>query len=71
MKLDNKTYDILKWIAQILIPATATLVGAIGGHLEWAPTDTVVFCMVAFDTFLGTILGISSYNYSKGEDKHE
>ena len=65
MKLDNRTYDILKWIALVFLPALATLIGAVGGHLNWAPTDTVVYIMVAFDTFMGAILGISNINYQK------
>ena len=31
MKLDNKTYDVLKWIAIIFLPALTTLGGGVGG----------------------------------------
>lgn len=31
MKLTNKTYDILKWIVVIVLPAAATLYAALGG----------------------------------------
>lgn len=64
----NKTYDILKWIAMILLPAAITLFGTIGSVLGWDFTDKVVTIAVAVDTFLGTILGISSSNYKKKGD---
>jgi hypothetical protein len=65
MKLKNETYDVLKWIAIIFLPALTTLVGGIGGKLEYEHIDLVVYCMAAVDTFLGTILGISTINYNK------
>lgn len=65
MKLTNKTYDILKWIALILLPATATFIGAVGGYVKWEYTDLIVYILVAFDTFMGTLLGISNINYKK------
>ena len=65
MKLSDKTYDVLKWIAIIFLPALTTLVGGIGGKLGCEHIDLVVYCMAAVDTFLGTILGISTINYNK------
>lgn len=65
MLLKDRHYDILKWIALVLLPAIATLIGAIGGYVNWQHTDLVVYCLVAFNTFLGTILGISTINYNK------
>ena len=61
----NKTYDVLKWIALILLPAAITLFGTIGSVLGWDFTDKVTTIAIAVDTFLGTILGISSSNYRK------
>lgn len=65
MKLKNETYDVLKWIAIIFLPALTTLVGGIGGKIGYDHIDLVVYCMAAVDTFLGTILGISTINYNK------
>lgn len=66
----NKTYDVLKWIAMILLPAAITLFGTVGSVLGWDFTDKVITIAVAVDTFLGTILGISSskYNTNKRDD---
>jgi hypothetical protein len=66
MVLSEKVYDVLKWIAQILLPALTTFVGVILKCFNCPYTDIIITIMVAFDTFLGTILGISSHNYYKG-----
>lgn len=67
----NKTYDILKWIAMILLPAAITLFGTIGSVLGWDFTDKVVTIAVAVDTFLGTLLGISSNAYNARKTNKE
>lgn len=70
--MKNKAYDILKWIAIIALPATAWLVGGIGGELGWtnAQTATNVINMIA--TFLGALIGVSSYNYNRtGDDRND
>lgn len=68
MKMGNKTYDVLKWIAQILLPALATLYFALSK--VWAlPYGTeVVGTITAIDAFLGALLGISSAQYNKDSD---
>lgn len=63
MKLTNKTYDILKWIAQILLPAAGTLYFALAAIWGFPCAEQVVGTITAIDTFLGIILGISSANY--------
>lgn len=65
MKLSNKTYDILKWVAQILIPALGTLYFALSKIWGFPFATEVVGTLAAVDTFLGTILGISTSNYNK------
>lgn len=64
MKFSNKTYDVLKWVAQILIPAAITLYGTIAVALGFSHTDVVITILGAVDAFLGTILGISTTNYN-------
>lgn len=65
MKLPNEVYDILKWIAIIVLPALATLVGAVGVAIGYANTDLVVTIIVALGAFLGSVLGVSSYEHNK------
>lgn len=66
--MSNKVYDILKWIAQILLPALATLYFALAGIWDFPYAEAIVGTITAIDTFLGIILGISSANYHKKED---
>ena len=68
MKLSNKVYDALKWIALILIPAVGTLYFALskiwGDSIFPYPAE-IVGTLTAVDAFLGAILQISTDNYNK------
>lgn len=66
MKLSNKVYDILKWIALYLLPAMGTLYFALSGIWGLPYGEQIVGTITAADTFLGVLLGISSANYKKG-----
>lgn len=71
MVISNKTYDILKWIAQIFLPALTVFVGVVLNCFHVECTDIVVTIMTAFDAFLGAILGVSTANYYKAVDSDE
>ena len=63
---NNKTYDILKWISTVVLPALATLVLAIGqiwNVTAW--TVPIGATIAAVATFMGAVLGISSIQYAK------
>lgn len=66
MKMDNRTYDILKWIAQILLPACGTLYFALAGIWGFPYGEQIVGTITVIDTFLGALLGISTAQYNKG-----
>ena len=72
MKLSNKTYDILKYIAQIVLPALGALYFGLA-KIWGLPYGTEITGTLALvDTFLGTLLGLSTKSYNKsleGEDK--
>ena len=63
--MSNKTYDILKWIAQLLLPALGTLYFALAGIWGFPYGEQIVGTITAVDTFLGVILGISTMQYNK------
>lgn len=65
MKMSNKVYDICKFIAQILLPALATLYFAIASIWGLPYAEQIVGTITAIDTFLGAILGISTLKYNK------
>ena len=68
MKMSNKAYDVLKFIAQILLPALATLYFGLAQLWNLPYAEAVIGTISIVDAFLGTILGISTYNYNKLED---
>ena len=63
--MSNKLYDVLKWIAMVLLPAIATLYFALAGIWGFPYGDQIVGTITAIDTFLGVCLGISSAQYKK------
>ena len=65
MKMNNKVYDILKWIALILLPALGTLYFALAGIWGFPYAEQIVGTITAIDTFLGVLLGISAKTYKK------
>ena len=67
MKMSNKTYDIIKWIAQILLPGLATLYSALAIIWNFPLGEEVVGTIVAVDTFLGGLLATSSKKYNSEE----
>ena len=65
MRMENKTYDILKYVAQILLPALGTLYFAVANIWGLPYGEQIVGTLTAVDAFLGVCLGISSDNYHK------
>jgi hypothetical protein len=71
MKLSNKTYDILKWVAMYLLPALGTLYFALASIWGMPYGEEIIGTITAIDTFLGAILGISTAKYKKSVDEKE
>lgn len=67
MKMSDKTYNILKWIAMVLLPAIGTLYFALAGIWNFPYGEQIVGTVTAVDTFLGVILGISTAQYNKAQ----
>ena len=65
MKMNDKVYDILKWIAMILLPAIATLYFTLASIWGLPYAEQIVGTITGIDTFLGVILGISTSQYNK------
>lgn len=65
MKMSNKVYDVLKFIAQLVLPAIATCIATIFKIWDIPYGVEISATIMAIDTALGVILGISSYNYNK------
>ena len=67
--MNDKVYDVLKWIAMYLLPALGTLYFALAGIWGFPYGEQIVGTITAIDTFLGVILGISTVQYNKRVDK--
>lgn len=65
MKLNDKIYDVLKWVVMIVLPAVAALYAALAPVWGWPRPDDVVLTLNAVTAFAGAILGISTAQYNK------
>lgn len=65
MIIPNKAYDILKWVCMVGLPAIATLWFALGKIWGFPYLAEIEATIIAIDTFLGAILGISTFSYNK------
>lgn len=66
--MSNKLYDVLKYVAQIGLPAVGTLYYALSAIWGLPYGEQIVGTITAVDTFLGTLLMISSSAYRKDND---
>lgn len=69
--LSNKAYDILKFIAQIVLPALGTLYFALATIWGFPYGEQIVGTITAVDAFLGALLGISTVQYNKDKELHK
>lgn len=65
MQLSNKTYDIMKWIVALVLPALGTLYFTLAGIWGFPYGEQVVGTIAAITTFGGVVLKISDVGYNK------
>lgn len=68
--MSNKLYDVLKWIAMVVLPAIGTLYFALAGIWGFPYAEQIGGTITAVVTFLGVVLGISSAQYKKSHDEN-
>lgn len=61
-----RAYNILRSAALIWIPALGTLIFTLGSVWDWSFTENLIGSIMAFDTFLGALLGFGARNISTG-----
>lgn len=66
MKFSNKTYDFLKWMCLIAVPAVITLISTLGTIYGW-DTTAITATIGAVATFVGALIGVSNANYNSKE----
>lgn len=68
-QMDNRIFDILKWVAMLFLPALAVLVKTVFAVWQIPYGDEISTTIMAVDAFLGAILGISHIQYKNGENE--
>ena len=63
--MSDKTYNIMKWIVQYILPGLGVLYAIIAGAADLPYAEVVLAVVMAVDWFLGVILGISTSQYNK------
>lgn len=63
--MSDRLYDILKYIAQIVLPAAGTLYAALAALWGWPYAEAIVGTISALDVFLGALLAYKSRKYYK------
>ena len=66
--MSNKVYDILKWIALVVLPAIATFYLGLSNYWDIPYPEEIAGTITLFDALLGAVLGISSIKYAKREE---
>ena len=68
-KMRNETYDALKALAQVWLPAIATLYFALAKIWSLPYGPEIVGTITAVDAFLGAVLKISTDSYFQAPDE--
>ena len=63
--MSNKMYDVLKWVALIVLPAIAILYESLASIWGLPYAEQIPATITAVDLFLGVLLGVSSATYNK------
>ena len=65
MKISNRMYDVLKWVAILFLPVLAILIRTVFAIWNIPYGDQISATIMALQVFLGAILGVSTLNYNK------
>lgn len=68
---NSKLYDRLKWIAQVFLPGFAALYFSLSDIWNLPKANEVVGTITVLDTFLGTLLQLSSSAYQKSDERFD
>ena len=65
MSINNRTYDILKWVSLILLPAVSALYFALGSIWGWPNVEKIMGTIAALEIFIGALIGITTPSHNK------
>lgn len=69
MKLKNNSYDTLKWVALIALPAVTVFISTVGEPLGWSFTNTALIVLPAVSVLLGALLQTSTAKFNQRDDE--
>ena len=69
MKLNDKVYDILKWLALVFFNAVGILYKTLAGIWNWPYGEEVMATCAGIALFLGALIGVSTAEYYKELNK--
>lgn len=69
MKLSDSTYTWMKWLTLVVIPALTTAYVGLDSVFNWGYGDVVAKVSSILCALLGTLLGISTAEYRRGEQE--
>ena len=71
MRIPDRVYNWLKWIAIICIPALVTFLSVVLGVLDVNPktVNVIVTIISAVGTLIGTLIGVSTSAYKKEKEE--
>lgn len=58
--IPSRVYDVLKWVAVLVIPAVAFLVGTLGAAWGWPYASAIVTTINAVGVTIGVCIGVST-----------
>lgn len=61
--MNNRTYDVLKWVVMVCLPAVTTLWLTLASIWNFPYAEPIGATLGAITVFLGALLGISSVKY--------
>lgn len=67
MKMNDKLYEVLKWVLITVIPALITMMGVINTVTPIPNFEIITTIIGAVATFIGSCIGVSTANYRKGQ----
>lgn len=72
LTMNDKVYDVLKWVVMIVFPACSVLLVTLTKAWSWdIPIDAIVLTISAIETFIGALIGISTASYNANAESED
>lgn len=65
MSINNRTYDILKWVSLIFLPAISALYFSLGRTWDWPNVEQIMGTIASIEIFIGALIGITTPSHNK------